>query len=182
MPLQYQNFHNDVFTPDGTVQSAVHKIDLTNGAHANTDRVVLTAVHAHDNTTLLGNGWNAGVSGPVDITFDASGSTAYILHTYSNDVVVVPTNIGLARGGALPLIEINVGDNPKGIVASPTAERLYVHNYLSRDISVIDTTSNAVVATVPTTSGTPEPLDAVFLTGARSSTPATIRASAPTPR
>jgi 6-phosphogluconolactonase (cycloisomerase 2 family) len=60
LPVQYQNFHNPAFSPDSTVQSAIHKIDVTTGVGLGDNRVVLTAVYAHQgNNTLLGAGWNA---------------------------------------------------------------------------------------------------------------------------
>ncbi len=171
LPVQYQNFHNDVFTPDGTIQSAIHKIDAavrrgisTGSSH----RVVFTARFAHNNLSLVGDGWDARVSGPVDIAFDATGATAYIVHAQSNDVLVVPTSIGLSRPvGAAALTEIPVGDDPLGIAISPTANVAYVMNYLSRDVSVIDLTTETETARVPVTPLTPEPLDPVFLSGSK---------------
>lgn len=165
---QYQNFHNDQFSPDGTVQSAAHKLDLNTRLQDNSKRVVFTAVYAHNNTTLLGPGWDARVSGPIDVAFSANGATAYVLHNYSNDVLVAPSNTATLKPvGANPLVEIPVGDHPLGLVASPTADRLYVLNHLSRDISVINTVTNAEISRVPATPGLPEPLTAEFLRGAK---------------
>ncbi|MFN0058669.1 MAG: hypothetical protein ACKVX7_09465 [Planctomycetota bacterium] len=168
LPVQYQNFHNSAFTPDSTVQAAIHKIDLNTGTHLNGNRVVLTAVYAHAGTTLLGPGWNAGVAGPVDLAFSSTGATAYLVNASSNDVLVFPSTLPLARPvGASPLTEIPVGDHPTGIVSSPVAERLYVLNALSRDLSVIDTALGEEIQRVALSSGVPEPLAPSVLVGAR---------------
>ena len=42
-----------------------------------------------------------------------------------------------------------VGVNPIGIAIDPTDTRVYVTNFDSNDVSVVDTTTNAVVATIP---------------------------------
>jgi hypothetical protein len=142
VPVQYQNFHTDVFTPNSSINAAVHKVNLSTKQFEGNSRIVFSAVYAHNNSnTLLGNGWNAGVSGPVDIGFNATGTVAYVVHTYSNDVLVVPMNTSQNRpNGANPLVEINVGDHPIGIAISPTAERAYILNELSRDVSEINLT------------------------------------------
>lgn len=169
LPTQYHNFHNDAFTPDSTMQSAIHRLELaTLQAPGANNRVVLTARYAHSNNTLIGDGWDAQVAGPIDLAFSADGSTAYVLHTYSNDVLVVHTSIGMAKPfGAPPLTEISVGDNPIGLVAAPNSDRLYVLNYLSRDVSIIDTTTAQEIERIPATPGQPEPLDPEVLQGAR---------------
>jgi YVTN family beta-propeller protein len=169
LPVQHQNFHNALFTPDSTVQSAVMKIDLAARAPGPaTTRVVLTAVYAHNGNALVGNGWNAHVAGPVDLAFDVGGQTAYLVHEQSNDVVVMPTNTTMNRPeGAQALTEIPVGDMPIGIAASPASNKLYVLNMLSRDVSVINMDTRVEEARVPATPGTPEPLAADVLRGAK---------------
>jgi YVTN family beta-propeller protein len=172
-PLQYQNFHNPAFNPDSTVQSVVHKIDLAtlkmlNDPGNTSHRLVLSAKESHQGNTRIGDGWNAGISGPQDMAFNAAGTTAYLIGEYSNDVLVFPTNVTRVKpAGAQPLTEIAVGNAPTGLVASPAAERLYVLNSLSRDVSVIDTLTNTELARIPATPGHPEPLAAGILNGAR---------------
>ncbi len=170
LPLQYQNFHNTTFTPDSTVQASLHKINLvTSMAAAVDDRVVFTAVYAHqNNNTLVGPGWDAKVSGPVDLAFDQAGATAFLVCAQSNDVLVFPTNIGLARPTAAPpLTEIGVGENPLGIATCAATNKAYVLNSLSRDVSVINLDTKVEEARIPITPGTPEPLPANFLKGAK---------------
>lgn len=169
VPVQYQNLHNDIFTPDSSIQSSIHKVDAASRAHISTSgshRVVLTARFAHNNLSLVGDGWDARVSGPVDVAFDDTGATAYIVHAQSNDVLVVPTSIGLSKpGGASPLVEIPVGDDPRGIAISPVADVAYVTNYLSRDVSVINLTTQTETARINVTPSTPDPVDPTFLLG-----------------
>jgi YVTN family beta-propeller protein len=63
-------------------------------------------------------------------------------------------------------VRIPVGQNPRGIVINAADTRAYVMNEVSRDVSVIDLTSNQVMATVPSSdlpqAGTP---DATVLLG-----------------
>ena len=167
VPFQYMNFHNPEFTPDSTVQAAIHKIDLDTNTQFHAGRVVLSGVYAHDNTTLLGDGWNAGIAGPIDLGFDAVGDTAYLVNAYSNNVLVFATDIEMERGSDAALTEIPVGDHPLGIAVSPTDDTAYVLNVLSRDVSVIDLVAEEVTDTIDVTPDVDEPLDEDFLTGAR---------------
>ncbi|HEY0077369.1 MAG TPA: YncE family protein [Pyrinomonadaceae bacterium] len=47
-----------------------------------------------------------------------------------------------------PMPAINVGQKPFGIVSSPDGSRVYVANYESNSVSVIDTSNNSVVHTI----------------------------------
>ncbi len=168
LPVQYMNFHNPEFTSDSCVQAAIHKLDLESGTQIASGRVVLSAVYAHDNTTLLGDGWNAGIGGPIDLAFDAEGTTAYLVNTYSNDLLVFSTGIGKARpAGAAALVEIPVGDHPVGVAISPVAETAYVLNHLSRDLSVIDLVAEEVSEVIPLADAVSEPMAADILAGAK---------------
>src|SRR5262249_20448360 len=131
IPAQYQNRQNDTMTENSTIQGAIQKIDLSTYEHFIDNRVVLTAVYAHDaNNNLLGDGWDAHIAGPIDIAFSADGATAYIVNAESNNILAFPTNITINRpAGFDPLVPAPVGDNPRGIVASPTSTRLFVFNY-----------------------------------------------------
>lgn len=168
IPTQYQNFHNPQFTPDSTIQSALHKIDTASRQHVEPERVVLTAVHAHDGFSLLGDGWNAGVAGPIDIAFDDAGAHAYVLHAHSNEVVVFPTSEGRVRGAGVPaLAEIRVGDHPIGITASPTSSQLFVLNRFSRDVSVVDSSTAIELARLVAVPGGVDPMSTEERVGAR---------------
>ncbi len=121
LPCQYNNFINPVMTADSALQAAIHKVNINSYEHYTDNRVVLTAVRAHrQDGTLVGDGWDAHISGPIDIAFSADGTTAYVVNMHSNDVVVFPADIGLAKPAeASPLTEIPVGENPIGIIALP---------------------------------------------------------------
>lgn len=147
VPVQYQNHRNPNFTPDSTIQAALHKFSTSTLTELPAANVVLTALLAHDvDGTLLGDGWNAQTSGPVDLAFSDDGLVAWVVGAQSNDVLVVPTAIGKSRGVAPPLTEIPVGANPLGLVASPTESKLFVMNYLSREVSEIDTVTETELA------------------------------------
>lgn len=168
IPAQLQNFRATPLTSDTVIQAALLRI----GAEATdvdlNNRIVFTAVFAHSQTNqLLGEGWNAGVAGPSDIAFSSDGSFALITMAHSNDLLVVPSTTGIAKpNGAPPLQEIPVGDNPIGVVWPAGTDEVYVLNYLSRDVSIINSqtwTETARVAAVVSQ----EPLDADVLLGAK---------------
>jgi YVTN family beta-propeller protein len=54
-------------------------------------------------------------------------------------------------GIAGDLVRVQVGANPRGIEVDSTGARLFVMNYVSRDVSVIDTATQSVTATLPST-------------------------------
>ncbi|MBX3403389.1 MAG: hypothetical protein KF699_08270 [Phycisphaeraceae bacterium] len=168
MPMQLQNFRATTLTPHTSIQAAVLRINTATNVVDLNDRIIFTAIVAHSNSNqLLGDGWNAGVSGPADIAFSNAGGTALIVMSQSNDVLVVPSTTGQAKpNGNPPLTEIAVGDNPIGIAWSPTAPRAYVLNYLSRDVSVINTSTMTELVRVPGVISA-EPLSPTVLTGAK---------------
>lgn len=173
LPTQYNNINDTVYTPDSTVQSTVRhlKLDTMTVPNGVADKVILTALHVHDpanGNPYLGPGWNAHVAGPADIAFSANGAVTYVLHELSNDLLVMPSNTPLVRpAGAPPLPEIPVGNRPIGLTVSATANRAYVYNLLSRDVSVIDLTAMIELKRIPVTPTTGEPLAAEVLAGAK---------------
>jgi YVTN family beta-propeller protein len=81
----------------------------------------------------------------------AATSRAYVVSSGGNTVRVIDTttnSVGttnmLLGGGAT----VTVGSAPYGVAVYSTANRAYVTNHGSNTVSVIDTTSNTVVATV----------------------------------
>lgn len=58
------------------------------------------------------------------------------------------------------IVRIPVGKNPVGITFAPDSERAYVLNYITRNVSIINTESDSVIATMPSTAsplaGSPE--------------------------
>jgi hypothetical protein len=129
-------------------------------------------VHVHDpqagGSPYVGPGWDARISGPVDIAFSADGGTAYLLCEQSDDVIVVPTSTPAVKpAGAASLREIAVGSRPLGIALSPTSDLAFVANSLSRDVSVIDLAAGSEVRRIPVTPLTGEPLPEYARRGAR---------------
>ncbi len=168
MPMQLQNFRATQLTSDTVVQAALLKLSTTSHEIDLNNRVVFTAIVAHNQSNqILGEGWNAGVAGPSDLAFNSDGTTALISMSHSNDLLVVPSSTGIARPmGNPPLVEIPVGKNPIGVAWSPVTDKVYVLNYLSRDISVIDPatwTETARVAAIVSQ----EPLSPESLLGAQ---------------
>lgn len=97
------------------------------------------------------------VGGPIAVDF--RGGRAYVANVHSNDVTILGEDIlAPAELGHFP-----AGKAPIGIVTHPTLDRVYVANWLSRDVTVYDTAADTLVATVSTV--TSEVLDPHVLNG-----------------
>jgi YVTN family beta-propeller protein len=84
---------------------------------------------------------------PNGVAFAPNGLRAYAANTVSGTVSAMKVNI--ANGAiAKPHKHIPVGTEPCALVLSPNGTRLYVANARSNSVSVIDTASEAVVATI----------------------------------
>lgn len=103
------------------------------------------------------NSAGAEVQMPADVAFTNDGF-AYIPCSFSNNVLKIDT----ATNPPATMIEIPAGDFPNGIAISPVAERAYVTNFLSRNVTVIDTNTDTVVGTIAVT---PETLSPGILSG-----------------
>ena len=81
-------------------------MSLMAGSALAADKVVLTAVSVHNpaqgqnNPTWLGWGWDAGISGAVDIGFATLGGKVHaaVLAEQSNELVVLPWDKHIAAG------------------------------------------------------------------------------------
>ncbi|MEO7359479.1 MAG: cytochrome c peroxidase, partial [Gemmatimonadaceae bacterium] len=173
LPTQYANMTGDSPSPDSTVQSVVRHLDLTTRKllTANTDKVVMTALHTHNTISggaYLGPGWNAGVAGPIDIAFSVDGAMAYVLNELSGDLVVMPSSTtSLRPTNALPLIQIKVGSRPIGVAVSAVTSNAYVLNQLTRDVSVVNLATLMETKRIATTPTTGERFPADVLLGAK---------------
>jgi YVTN family beta-propeller protein len=88
-----------------------------------------------------------GFSDPFEVAVSPNGSKVYV------------TNFALGNPGFVSVIDtdmntivvpsIPVGSAPAGLAVTPDGNRIYVANLVSNDVSVIDTGSNAVIATIP---------------------------------
>jgi DNA-binding beta-propeller fold protein YncE len=96
---------------------------------------------------------------PWGIAFSNAADEGYVLSAASNIAVKikvntatgVPTITGPAiQGGSIKGIRrIPVGKNPRGVIFSTDGRIAYVHNYISRDISVIGLATDRVVNKIP---------------------------------
>src|SRR5581483_4980453 len=93
---------------------------------------------------------------PWAIAFKHNANEGYVVASSSNIVVKVnlddsgtPTiNAPASAGDPGSIVRVPVGQNPRGIAINAGDTRAYVMNEVSRDVSVIDLTSNKVIATV----------------------------------
>ncbi len=107
-------------------------------------------------------GRSRAVAQPFDLEFDNLGRIWVAAH--GNDEVVI-LNANGNRMGRIP-----VGRGPRGLAFDPSSGRLYVACRLSHEVTVIDTTSDAVVASVavgydPTPPGLSEGREILFSAG-----------------
>lgn len=86
---------------------------------------------------VLGSGWTSSAHA------DALPSRAAYVTNSDDDTVSV---ISLATRQVIATI--NVGDYPLGVAVTPDAQRVYVTNWLSNSVSVIDATVGGVVTTI----------------------------------
>ena len=133
LPHTRANTTNPALTFDTTVFPLVSLVDLTTGQHLVGQQISLDSADP------------PGVGLPFDAALLPGGEILYVVNAASNDVTVVdlPNRRGLAH--------IEVGDNPRGIAISPDGSTAWVNNTLAGTVSVIDTTSNAVIDTIDVT-------------------------------
>ncbi len=83
-------------------------------------------------------------SDPRHVVTSPDGSRLYVASaSYPGSIYVVET-----RANTLLLPAITVGNSPSGIAVSPDGTLVYVTNLFSNTLSVIDTSTRAVVATI----------------------------------
>ena len=119
---------------------------LAVNAGANT--VNLFELPSESTTATVSVGW-----APIAVAVNTQGTTAYVVNcgglctlsggAYNNAVSVV--DLGTTQVKAV----IPVGINPIAIALNPTGTRAFVHNSQSGTLSIIDTSTNVVVATLP---------------------------------
>jgi len=97
------------------------------------------------NNTLVPYQLQAG-NGPTGLAFTPNGKYVYIANFYDNTVVVIDTVTQLLVGSP-----ITVGSSPQSVVMAPKGKTVYVTNQ-DGTVSVIDTATNKVTATINTNS------------------------------
>jgi YVTN family beta-propeller protein len=84
---------------------------------------------------------------PWGVAFQPDGSKAYVANGRSGTVSIMRANLqnGIVRR---PHVHVPVGTEPYGLALTPNGTRLYVTNSRSDNVSVIDTATEAVIATI----------------------------------
>ena len=130
-------------TPTNTFHAAIRPVNVAAGS----DLAGNTYFLSEGGSPNAGFGGGTPVGGPIAVDFKSG--RAYIANLHSENVTVVDDDVLTPAEIAV----VAVGKAPIGIVAHPTADRAYVANWLSRDVSVLDTSTDTVIATIPTTAG-----------------------------
>ncbi|MDT8306280.1 MAG: beta-propeller fold lactonase family protein [Anaerolineae bacterium] len=133
---------------DNTVFPKISVVNLETDSHQTSEHISLPEV-------------DQPVGLPWDAALKESVSELWVVNAASNDlsIIDVSTPTVPARAGHIP-----VADNPRGIVLSPDGNTAYVANSLAGTVSVIDTATYTVTATVHVTE---IPLPPLLLHGKR---------------
>jgi len=132
LPLTRTNTTNRAIRFDTTVFPAVAILDVATGEHIKRDRFAIDAIDQPSNM-------------PLDVGITRS-NRMYVVNAGSDDVSV----IDIAK--RTKLAHIAVGANPRGIALTPDDAFAFVTNALDGTVSMIDTATNRVVATIAVTS------------------------------
>jgi YVTN family beta-propeller protein len=150
LPTQYHNFHNDRPSPDSVIQASLRRLDLGRRSLPADDKIVLSAKQVHDplrgdnNPPWLGYGWNASVSGLVDVGFLTRGDDVFVaaVAEQSDEIVMLRADTPMFKSerdaDAPGLPELEVGARPMGIAMDPAGARAWVYNALGFDVAEID--------------------------------------------
>jgi YVTN family beta-propeller protein len=113
--------------------SAAHRLYITHGGR----------VEVLDSATGKSIGAITGLKGTHGVALDEAGKFGYISDGGANAVVVFD------RQSLQTVTSIPAGTNPDGIVYEPVTKTVWAFNGRSKDVTVIDTASQKVIATVP---------------------------------
>lgn len=113
--------------------SSAHRLYITHGSR----------VEVLDAGTGKSIGAITGLKGTHGVALDDSGKYGYISDGGANAVVVFD------RKSLQTVTSIPAGTNPDGIVFEPVTKTVWAFNGRSKDVTVIDTNTQKVVATVP---------------------------------
>ncbi len=145
-----QAAHVELFAPDSSFQASIRRFDLDTHQLSVHDKVILTARHVHDptkgerNPPWIGYGWDASISGLVDIGFSRIDGRLYslLLAEQSDELVLMPADARPYRSttdAAAPgLPELRLGSRPMGLVVHPDKALAFSYNSLSFDVSEVD--------------------------------------------
>ena len=113
--------------------SSAHRLYVTHGAR----------VEVLDIATGKSIGAITGLKGTHGVALDELGKYGYISDGGANAVVVFD------RTSLQTVTSISAGTNPDGIVFEPVTKTVWAFNGRSKDVTVIDTATQKVIATVP---------------------------------
>jgi len=113
--------------------SGAHRLYITHG----------TRVEVLDSDSGKSVGAITGLKGTHGVALDDAGKFGYISDGRANAVVVFD------RATLQTVATIAAGTNPDGITYEPVTKTVWAFNGASHDVSVIDTGSRKVIATVP---------------------------------
>lgn len=144
-------------SPNGPVKFDVNTQSLLSVINRSTGQDAGQTINMHRAVAEQANPDKLFVTQPWAIAFKNFSDQAYVVSAASNHLVklAVNTTSGAAQVQNDPLdasrvLQIKVGKNPRGIVINSSDTRAYVHNFISRSVSVVDLTTvpEQVVATV----------------------------------
>ena len=152
-------------SPNGPVRFDVNTHGLLSVIDRSALRDAGQTVNLHRAVADQANPDKLFVTQPWSAAFRHLSDQGYVVSAGSNHLVKVAINPATGAAAAMPdpldatrVLQIKVGKNPRGIVINPGDTRAYVHNHISRSVSVVDLGSvpEAVVATLQSAS-LPEP-------------------------
>ncbi|MDO5838816.1 MAG: PKD domain-containing protein [Methanosarcina mazei] len=111
------------------------------GLNSNTVSVFNTGNNTLAKTVPVGND-------PMGVAISPDGTRVYVTNTnygYRGSVSVIDT----ARGEVITIVDVGNKYSPCGIAVTPDGKKLYVSDRDINGVSVIDTSTNTVTATVP---------------------------------
>ena len=126
LPLTRSNEANPALTFDTTMFPIVTVLDLS-------------TLNVIPKKTISLPEVDKAVGLPYDIALHPNSEILYVVNAASNDVSAVNLETNKVHA------HIEVGDNPRGIVASTDGQYIYVNNTLSGSVSVVETENNKVI-------------------------------------
>ena len=115
-----------------TADSSAHRLYITHGSR----------VEVLDLNTGKSIGAITGLKGTHGVALDEDGKFGYISDGGAGAVIVFD------RSNLTTVATIPAGTNPDGILFEPTTKTVWAFNGRSKDVTVIDTASRKVIATV----------------------------------
>jgi YVTN family beta-propeller protein len=142
LPLTRSNTTNRSLRFDTTVFPTVSMLDIQTGDHIKRDRIAIDTMDQPSNM-------------PLDLVV-TSTNKLYVVNAGSDDVSV----LDLVK--RTKVAHVSAGANPRGIALTPDESLAFITNSLGGTVSVLDTRTDAMIATIATTS---IPLAPILLRG-----------------